>query len=353
MEYLLDVNDSLRSIDENGIEYMDLFDYPELFYGTTNFTGKRLDFCKYPTEAREEIKNYGAGAVSEMNNLNSASCGVRLRFTTNSKRLIFKVKFKRRWGYLKMVNWGAFGFDVYGVNNEEYIHRTVFAPVNGQDTFAESILVPENGQLCIFLPNYNTIEALYMGVDEGSTVETLPYPADKRLPVLFYGNSVTQGAAASHGGNSFPNFVSKMLNRDIINVSCSACCRGTETMAEVIGRMNCHSIVIDYTRNAYSTDIFRNTHEKFYRKVREFHPDKKIILMTSQSFNHWFDYDDFDVIVAQTHKNALERGENTEIINQKQMFKDEDFDVIAIDSTHYTDYGMHVIAKKLCELIEK
>ena len=139
-----------------------------------------------------------------------------------------------------MVNWGSFGFDVYGVVGEEYVHRTVFAPSDGHDLFAEMIDVPYNGQLCIFLPNYNTIEELYMGIDEGSTVVTLPYPPKKRVPVLFYGNSVTQGAAASHSGNSFPNLVSKILNRDIINISCSACCRGTDTMADLIGQINCH-----------------------------------------------------------------------------------------------------------------
>ena len=83
------------------------------------------------------------------------------------------------------------------------------------------------------------------------------------------------------------------------------------------------------------------------------HPDKKIILMTSQSFNHWRDYDEFDEIVAETYQNAVNRGENTEIINQKQVFDDDDFDIIAIDSTHYTDYGMYKIAEKICELIEK
>jgi len=353
MEYLTDINNSLKSINEENVEYIDLFDYPELFYGTTNFTTTRLNLCKFPKEAQEEIKDYGAGAVSEMKNLNSSACGVRLRFFTDSKKLIFKVKFKRRWGYLKMVNWGGFGFDVYGLNNEEYIHRTVFAPNNGHNIFAETILPPENGQLCIFLPNYNTIEELYMGIEPGSTIKSLNYPPDKRLPVLFYGNSVTQGAAASHSGNSFPNIVSKILNRDILNISCSACCRGTDTMAELMGKINCHSIIIDYTRNAYSTQIFKDTHEKFYKKVRSLHPDKKIVLMTSQSFNHWRDYDEFDEIVAQTYKNAIDRGENTEIINQKQLFNDEDYDIIAIDSTHYTDYGMHKIAKKICELIEK
>ena len=37
------------------------------------------------------------------------------------------------------------------------------------------------------------------------------YPEQNSLPVIFYGNSVTQGAAASRSGNTFPNVVSKKL----------------------------------------------------------------------------------------------------------------------------------------------
>ena len=132
-----------------------------------------------------------------MKNLNRSACGVRLRFRTNSERIIFKVKFNRKWSYLKMVNWGSMGFDVYKIINDEYFHRTVFGPTNGKDTFAEIIYENPNSELCIFLPNYNKIEEFYMGIEKGSTIEKVDSPENKKLPIVFYGNSVTQGAAAS------------------------------------------------------------------------------------------------------------------------------------------------------------
>lgn len=351
MEYLKKIMDPLKKYDEKNIEYFDAFDYPELFYGTLNLTSKKLDFCKFPKKARNEMNNFEKTAIREMNNYHDASCGARLRFFTNSKKVLFRIKLRRRYGLLKMVNWGSFGFDVYNLVNDKYVHKTVFAPGDGHDLFADVVFVPKNGKVCIFLPNYNTIEEMYMGIEEGSTIKTIEYPEENRMPIVFYGNSVTQGASASHSANSFPNMVSKKLNNDIINISASSCCKGTDTIAELLGRLNAKCIVIDYTRNAYTTDYFRKTHEQFYKNIRKYHPDTKIILMTSASFNNWRDYDDFDEIVLKTYRNAQENNENTYLINQRELFNEEDYDFIAVDNSHYIDYGMNIIADKICEII--
>ena len=36
MEFLGSIHDNLKSIDETSIDYVDLFDYPELIYGNVN-----------------------------------------------------------------------------------------------------------------------------------------------------------------------------------------------------------------------------------------------------------------------------------------------------------------------------
>ncbi|MBO6274124.1 MAG: hypothetical protein J6M91_01035, partial [Methanobrevibacter sp.] len=321
--------------------------------GNLNLSSEKVDFCKYPQHIQEEMENFGALAVKEMKNLNSASCGNRLRLSTNSKEIVLKVQLKRKWEYQKMLNWNASGFDVYAIKHEKYEHLTVFGPSNGHDIFAEKIIVPQNGKLCIFLPNYNTIEHMFIGIEKGTKIEEFDYPKNKKLPILFYGNSVTQGAAASRSGNTFPNIVSKKLNRNIINLSCSSCCRGTESVAKLIGEIDCHCIVIDYTRNAHTIEDFNNSHEKFYEIIRSFHPDTKIIFLTSECYNNWRPYDEFDKIVNKTYQNAMERNENVELLNQRELFDKEEYDFVTIDSSHYTDYGMFKVAEKICELINK
>lgn len=352
MEYLNSTEDNLKDIDEKKIQYLDLFDYPEYFYGNIN-NMENTDFCKYPKLIQEEMKDFEAIAIREMSNYNRCPTGVRLRFNTNSKRLIFKIELKRKWDYQKLNNLNSSGFDVYSIEGESYIHQEVFSPGHGHNVFAKEITTPPNGNICIFLPNYNSINKIYLGIEENSKINQLDYPENKQLPILFYGNSVTQGASASKSGNSFVNMTSRILNRDIINLSCSSCCKGTSNTAELIGMMNCHSIVIDYTQNAYDTNIFRNTHERFYKKIREYHPDIKIILMTTANFNFWRAYDDFDIIVENTYNNAIYRNENTFLINQRKLFDENEYDYICVDKSHYTDYGMKKIAEKICEIIEE
>lgn len=351
MEYLNSIDDKLNSIDESNIKYLDLFEHPKIVFGNINSNNEQVDFCKYPSNIQEEMKKYGAGAVHEMANLNSASCGNRLRFYTDSKKVIFKIKLKRKWDYMKMVTWGSMGFDVYNIIGDEYVHMTVFAPMDGKDCFAEIIPTPNNGQFCIFLPNYNTIEEMAIGIDNNSYIESISYPKDNQLPILFYGNSVTQGASASRSANSFPNIVSRILNRDIINLSCSSCCQGTQSIAELIGQIDCHSIVIDYTRNANDRFIFSKTHESFYRKIREYHPDIKIVLMTASYYNGWVEYENFDKIVIDTYNNALKRGENTFLLKQRDLFDENDYDCVTIDSSHYIDYSMFKIANAISDFL--
>lgn len=352
MEHLDSVDDKLKTIDESNIHYIDLLEHPEFFFGNVNLSSDTVDFCKYPKAVREGMGKYGPIAPASMERFHNSSCGVRLRVATSSKRLVFKIQLKRKWGFLKMVNWNSMGFDVYGMNNDKYVHRTVFAPQEGFNVFAKVISTPINGQLSIFLPSYNTIEKLYVGIEEGTNIEPVDYPVENRLPVVFYGNSVTQGAAASRSGNAFPNIVSRKLNRDIINISCTSCCRGDLEVADLIGKMNCHAIVIDYTRNAYNLRVLRITHERFYRRIREYHPDTKIILMTSQIFDYWKEPHAFDKVVYETYENAVKRNENVALIDQCNLFDKSEHHYIAIDAAHYCDYGMFKVADEICKLID-
>ncbi len=350
MEFLSSIRDNLKTIDEETIEYVDLFDYPELIYGNVNNNSK-LNFCKFPKNVQDEMKQYGSGVYGEMKQFNSSSAGNRLRVKTDSKRMVFKIQLNRDYDFVNINNTNSFGFDVYGLEDGEYIHRNVFSPGDGNDIFAHEIEVPENGEICVFLPNYNSIMSFYMGLEKGSSFESIGYPQDKRLPVLFYGNAVTQGASASRSGNSFVNIVSRLLDRDIINISCSSCCKATDNTVDFIGKINCHCIVIDYTHNAYDVDELMGNHEHFYKRIRQLHPDKKIILMTSENFNFWKSYDEFDDIVENTYNNARIHGENVELIIQRELFDEDEYDYISVDNTHYNDYGMYTVAKKLCELI--
>ena len=66
MEYLNSIDDPITSIGEDNIEYIDLFQHPELVYGTLNLSTKELDFCKYPQNVQKEMERwYGSNCTSQ------------------------------------------------------------------------------------------------------------------------------------------------------------------------------------------------------------------------------------------------------------------------------------------------
>jgi len=75
--------------------------------------------------------------------------------------------------------------------------------------------------------------------------------------------------------------------------------------------------------------------------------------LTTPSFNRIKEYRAYDDIILETYNNALSRGENTFLINQKVLFDKEEYDYIAIENNHYTDYAMNKVAEKICDLLKK
>ena len=192
---------------------------------------------------------------------------------------------------------------------------------------------------------------MYIGIQLGSRIGNFPYKKNHRKPIIFYGNGITQGASASKSGNSFPNIVSRKLDHDIINMSVDNACKATYLIAQSIGKIDCDSIVLDYSRDANVLSNFASQHQAFYKFLRDFHPEKKIIIMTTVNLNNDKKYKGFDDAIIKTYKDAIERGENTVLLNQSELFDEDEKDLVTVDDCHYNDYGMFKVANKICELL--
>lgn len=353
MEYLKSINDELKKINESNIQYLNLFNHPSIVYGITDKT--KVDFHKFPKKIEDDIhKKFGGKTLYFLQYHNTSTNGNRIRFKTTSRRLILKVQLKRGHSYKNMVLWNSSGIDINIVDRKgNYKNHKLIAPLGKNRIFAEEVWLPANSFVCIFLPNYDTIEKMYIGIQTGSRIAKYPYKKNKRSPIIFYGNGMTQGASATKSGNSYPNIVSKKLNQDIIDLSTFNGCKATQLIAEHIGKLECDSIILDYSRDASSVDELKKHHEPFYKTLRKFHPDKKIIIMTTVNFNDDKKYEDFDDVIIETYENAVKRGENVALLNQNELFRDENKDIVTVDACSFNDLGMFIIANKICELLKK
>lgn len=349
MEYPDNINEKLIDIDETNIIYYDLFDYPEFFYGTLNFANAHVDFSRFPKHVRDSVKKYDGEAYEIMEKLNDSTCGCRIKFKTESSRIILKIQLENKSISFRIPSENSKGFDVYCLNDDTYIPLSVISPENNEKIFAQCICNEENSDICIFLPNYDCIEKIYVGIESDSYLYPSPYLGENKKAIVFYGNDIAQGKLASKSGCSYPNIVSKMLDNEIINLSCNNATGTFPDIAEYIGHINCKSIVLDCSTFMENVTDSGEMFKKFYKRIRQYHENTLIILLTSPNYESDEKYDLMDEAIIRIYEDAMNEKENTIIINQKTIIKD----LLNDTSSKKYDRIMKKIAYSICECHKK
>jgi len=344
MEYLNDY----RSQAANASQF-DFYEMEELFerrlvFGAPHADKKSLkkilDYAEIFEESPETQKQFVDTSLH--------SAGIRLRFRTDSNRLIIKAELKRKWSYLKMNMYNSSGFDVYVVNGKDRRHITVVGPQEPNNIFSHMIYLPGDSDYEIWFPTYNSVVNFSIGLAKGSKLaEAKPF-TDSRA-VIFYGHSATQGASASRSGNAYPNIVARQLNCEIYNYSFSAACRAEQATALQIAENHKYkdvkAVVIDYNRNAQSLDEFSERYIPFYEIMRKRYPDKPIILVGA------FESRYYDNIAKPLFLKLRERNDNVYFLDLCKLFDDLDILSVSMDYIHYTDTCMFMIADRICDIL--
>lgn len=353
MEYIEDVQAKLEEIDEQGITYFDIREYPQYVFGSPGFA-QRGNFHKYSKFTEQELlsNEFSDDIRRSFRHHSNSATGCRLRFRAKTGRIIIKTELERPWEYAKMTLMCSSGFDVYTrQSNGTWEHLCVFAPSSGHKIFAEEIFATPNSDIMIFLPCYNEVKRLLFGIESSVVPDLIPYL--EQSPIAFYGQSLTQGASASRSGNAYPNIVSRIEDIDIVNYSMSSCCRGLISVAEAISGIQPCCIVNDYVYNAIDQENLKQTHEPFYRCLRDRNPNIPIILTTAPNFNMNKKNIGYNLVVYETYRRAINNGENTHIIDFNNIFQPEEYGLFAVDEFHLIDSGMMRLARAVINIYEK
>jgi hypothetical protein len=225
------------------------------------------------------------------------------------------------------------------MKNDSYVLLNSFTPENDEKIFAECISNIENKDICIFLPNNVKIKDMYIGIESGQYLTTSPYLGKNRLPILFFGNENSQGKYCLRSSDSYPNILSKMLDNDIINISCDKGSIPIKKIGEYLGQFNCKIIILDCAENDYSKEF-----NEFYEKIREYNKNKLIILLTTDKA----EYLENNKIIEKTYEKAKNKNEPTAIIN-KNMINDN------TEKDNYELYNklMYKIAEDVLHYLKK
>ena len=307
---------------------------------------------RIPVEIAKEI-NPGVGGMS------AYGAGARALFSTDSHFVSLRVEYGA--GAIPTVcnHIFTYGFDLY---KSDETGRESFAsayrpPLEFDREKCDYTASTRNGgkmaQYTLNFPHFCAVNKLYLGIAKGKTLGPgKKYRNEK--PVVFYGSSITHGAAAGRPGNTYQNFISQKYNIDYINLGFAGCARGEENMAKYISSLDMSVFVCDYDHNAYTLELLEETYYPLYRTIRDKHPDIPYIIISrpDRRTNPKATDEQRMAIIRGCYERAKAEGdENVYFINGDVFFEGDFCDSCTSDGCHPNDIGFMRMAEVIGELV--
>ena len=113
--------------------------------------------------------------------------------------------------------------------------------------------------------------------------------------------------------------------------------------------------VYDYDYNAPTVEHYNRTHERFFKKIREAHPDLPIVIMTRPRHEKFLQPTEYErlAIAKRTYDNAIAAGDKNVYFIPGYELMTLAGDEGAVDTCHPTDLGFFSMAQRLSVELRK
>lgn len=293
------------------------------------------------------------------------STGLAVVFRTDSKTIIAK------WSTSDMhilgVNTGAVcqkGLDLYIKQSGKWVFAGVGAPdmtadcIHHQKTIVASM--PDGQKECLlYLPLFDRIEELEIGVDEDSLITPMENPFQHRI--VFFGSSITHGSAASRSGMSYVARFGRDNGMYCMNLGFSGQSKLQENFAHCLADINADAFVFDAFSNPTADEI-KARFDKFVDIIRASHPTTPLIFIQTirrEKRNFNTTVDKFEAQKQQAAeevvRNIMKRDKYIYYISSEGFLGQDG--IGTADGTHPTDVGfsrmLDAMTPKLMRILSK
>lgn len=350
-----DVDRNFRpaTVSGNDVIFLDARDEIFDIYGLYDPRGERDGFCRLP---------HLDGVNDGVNILATNTAGGKIRFSTNSPYIAIRVEVDSACNMAHMTLCGSCGFDLYRFDGREETYIKTLIPSESIcygakefQCFANIGNSLEDGMqyITLNLPLYNGVKKLEIGISpEAELDHGAPFDLDK--PIVYYGSSITQGGCASRPGNAYPALITHKTNVDHVNLGFSGSACGEMAMAEYISNLSMCAFVYDYDYNAWSPEHLEETHEPFFKRIREKNPSLPVIMISAPYIATKDDGNKRREVIKRTYENALKSGDkNVYFIDGGHLYDGPFADSCTVDGVHPNDLGFFRMAEKIIPVIKE
>jgi hypothetical protein len=220
--------------------------------------------------------------------LSRDSSGMVVHFKTNSPAIWAHYKLRTAtMASPNMTAIGASGLDLYARDEAGKWRWAGVAKPDKQEVRQPilSDLAPGEREYACYLPLYNGLDSLSLGVAAGAKFEGVAPRSEK--PIVFYGTSITQGASASRPGMVHTAILGRHLNLPVINLGFSGNGKMDEAVGEYLVQIDAAVYVIDCLPNMTPEEV-RQKCGPLVHQIRKERPETPILLVEDRRWtNTW------------------------------------------------------------------
>ena len=216
-------------------------------------------------------------------NLSRDSAGICARFNSDATALHARWTLrKKRLAMEHMPATGVSGLDLY-VRLENAWRWLAVGQPTGQTNSVQlcANLPPGVREYLLYLPLYNGVQELAVGVPEGALVA--PASTSPHRPIVFYGTSITQGGCSSRTGTCHTAFLGRWLDWPVVNLGFSGNGHMDRSVVELMAEINAAVYVIDCLPNMKG-DLVAERAPEVVHLLRAARPDTPIVLVEDRTY---------------------------------------------------------------------
>lgn len=282
-------------------------------------------------------------------NLSKHTAGVLIRFQTNATDITVRYQVSGSLDMQHMPATGVSGVDLYLLDSDNN-----WRWCRGNRDFSDTIsyefsgLSVIDGVYNLYLPLYNHVDWLQIGVNNQSVFSLLPVRDEN--PIVVYGTSIAQGACASRPGMGWTNIVSREMGYPLINLAFSGNGRLEPELIELLAEIDAKVYVLDCLPNltnesTYSEQELTRRISFAVKTLKEQRPNTPILLVEHAGYTDGLIQEQREAAyqrVNRIQKEVFDQLKKAGVTGLHYLSHDEinlQLDDM-VDGTHPNDLGM-------------
>lgn len=260
---------------------------------------------------------------------------------------------------------GQKGLDLYIRRDGEWVFAGVGTPEMSKGDFTHhnstivSDMEPGLKECLLYLPLFDRVDSLEIGIEDGASIEPLANPFRHRI--VFKGSSITHGASASRPGMSYVARFGRDNGLYCMNLGFSGVSKLEKEYALFLKDIEADAFVFDTFSNP-SAEQINDRFDEFVSIIRSSHPETPLIFMQTErreTRNFSTRREAFEAAkqkAAEEKVRALmKRDRNVYFITSEDFLGDDH--IATADGTHPTDLGftrmLDSISPKILRILRK